>query len=412
LSFRADRGLLGSVCLAQGMTVPMNANPPIMKQVNEATGLEDFRDVHLLHVVRQYAPMVGGLEDFVRNLAARQKGRFASVRVLTLDRLFIDPDRRLPEDVILDGIPVHRIPFYGSSRYPLAPAVFSSLGQSDLVHVHAVDFFFDALALAKPLHRRKLVATTHGGFFHTEEGRGFKKVWFNTMTRLSSRLYDGIACCSNNDLEMFRQLAPSRTRLIENGVDLSKFHDSAASVPQKRLVTIGRFSVNKRLDRTLDALQCLVRADPAWQLDIIGSPSDLSTDDLRDLIAARNLEDHVHLHLGLSDGAVRDVLGGSSIFVSASEYEGFGIALIEALSAGLIPVAQPNTAFRALAERHPMVHLADFADPEKVAGTIVHAMAELVRTPVTRQSAITSAGQHGWTAAAAEYDALYRSVLG
>ncbi|WP_209011992.1 glycosyltransferase family 4 protein [Roseibium aggregatum] len=390
----------------------MNANPPMMTHVEGAEGLEDFRDVHLLHVVRQYAPMVGGLEDFVRNLVARQKGRFASVRVLTLDRLFIDPDRRLPEDVILDGIPVHRIPFYGSSRYPVAPAVFSSLGEAGLIHVHAVDFFFDALALTKPFHRRKLVATTHGGFFHTEQSRGLKKVWLNTMTRLSSRFYDGIACCSENDLAMFRRLAPSRTRLIENGVDLSKFHDASAPAPEKRIVTIGRFSANKRLDRTLDALQYLVRTDPAWQLDIIGSPSDLSVADLEDLTAARGLERHVHLHLGLSDEQVRDVLSASSIFVSASEYEGFGIALIEALSAGLIPVVQPNTAFRSLAERHPMVHLADFADPEQAAGTITHAMAELVRDPVTRQSAIVSAGQHGWTAAAAAYDALYRSVLG
>lgn len=389
----------------------MNASPPVRDKGKSAEPVHDFSNIRLLHVVRQYAPMVGGLEDFVRNLVARQKGRFASVQVLTLDRLFTHPDRRLPEDVIIDGIPVHRIPYYGSSRYPLAPAVFSSLGQSDLIHVHAVDFFFDALALAKPFHRRKLVATTHGGFFHTEQSVGFKKVWLNSMTRLSSRFYDGIACCSNNDLEMFRKLAPSRARLIENGVDLSKFHDASAFAPVKRLVTIGRFSANKRLDRTLDALQSLVRGDPTWQLDIIGSPSDLSATDLEELTAARGLTGHVHLHLGLSDAAVRDVLSRSSIFVSASEYEGFGIAMIEALSAGLMPVVQPNTAFRALAQRHPMVHLADFADPEQAAGTIAHVMAELERTPTLRMSAVVSAEQHAWSTTIGHYDELYMDAL-
>jgi alpha-1,3-mannosyltransferase len=389
----------------------MNASPPVQDQGKSAEPVQGFSNVRLLHVVRQYAPMVGGLEDFVRNLVARQKGRFASVRVLTLDRLFTHPDRHLPEDVIIDGIPVHRIPYYGSSRYPLAPRVFSSLGESDLIHVHAVDFFFDALALAKPFHRRKLVATTHGGFFHTEQSLGFKKVWLNTMTRLSSRSYDAIACCSNNDLEMFRKLAPSRARLIENGVDLSKFHDAAAPLPEKRLVTIGRFSANKRLDRTLDALHSLVRSDPAWQLDIIGSPSDLSAADLEELTAARDLKDHVHLHLGLSDAAVRDVLSRSSIFVSASEYEGFGIAMIEALSAGLMPVVQPNTAFRALAERHPMVHLADFAVPEQAAGTIAHVMAELERAPALRMSAVASAQQHAWSTTIGQYDELYVDAL-
>jgi len=389
----------------------MNASPPVRNQGKPAETEQGFSDVRLLHVVRQYAPMIGGLEDFVRNLVARQQGRFASVRVLTLDRLFIDPDRRLPEDVIIDGIPVHRIPFYGSSRYPVAPAVFSCLGEADLVHVHAVDFFFDALALARPFHRRRLVATTHGGFFHTDHGAGFKKVWFNTMTRLSSRFYDGIACCSENDLEMFRKLAPSSARLIENGVDLSKFREASAETPKKRIATIGRFSRNKRLDRVLDALKCLVRADAEWQLDIIGTASDLTAADIEQLARDRGIPEHVHIHLGLPDPAVREALSRCSLFLSASEYEGFGLALIEALGAGLIPIVHPNTAFRALAARHPMVHQVDFAEPEKVAGMISHAMAELERVPGLRMSAVASAQQHAWSATIGHYDALYADAL-
>lgn len=369
-------------------------------------------DLSVVHVVRQYAPMIGGLEDFVRQLVAQQKGRFASLKIITLDRLFTDPDHRLPGKDVIDGIEVVRIPYRGSSRYPLAPGVFSHLSGAGLVHVHAVDFFFDALAMARPFHRRKLVATTHGGFFHTSRHLALKKIWLNSMTRMSASLYDGIACCSQNDLALFQGIAPGKARLIENGVDLSKFREAASPVPEKRLLTLGRFSANKRLDRTLDALAFLVRTDPAWRLDIIGSPSDLSAEDLSSLIDARGLSGHVEVHLGIPDAAVRDVVSRCSLFVSASEYEGFGIAMIEALSAGLVPVVESNTAFRSLQDRHPMVHLADYSDPEKAAGTIAHAMAELVRVPSLRSAAIGSADQHSWQSTIRLYDRLYLDALG
>lgn len=370
-----------------------------------------FADINLVHVVRQYHPMIGGLEDFVRHLVARQRGRFRSLRIITLDRSFRYPGHKLPKEELIDGVAVHRIRYFGSSRYPVAPAVFRSLEDADLIHVHAVDFFFDALAIAKPFHRKKLVATTHGGFFHTEQNAGLKKLWLRAITRQTSRMYDGIACCSKNDLAIFEPLAPSKVRLIENGVDLSKFNAASSAVPVKRIVTIGRFSSNKRLDRTLDALQYLVRSDPDWQLEIIGSASDLSASDVEGLAEARGVGGHVRLHLGISDEAAREVLSGCSVFVSASEYEGFGIALIEALSAGLIPIVHANPAFRALAQRHSMVHLADFADPAKAAGLIVLAMAGLAEDPSSRSVAISSANQHSWSTAIGQYDQFYRDAL-
>ena len=389
----------------------MNAVPQIETEAAEPADEKAFADLHLVHVVRQYAPMVGGLEDFVRNLAANQMGRFASIKVLTLDRLFTDLENNLPEQAVVDGIPVQRIPFRGSTRYPFAPSVFSKLQGADLVHVHAIDFFFDGLALTKPFHRKKLVATTHGGFFHTDKNSGLKKVWLNTMTRLSSQMYDVIACCSDNDLEMFRQIAPSKVRLIENGVDLSKFGGASSPTPQKRLVTIGRFSANKRLDRIFDAVQCLVRSDPQWQVDIVGSPSDLTASDLNKLITDRDLSGHAHVHLGLSDPGVRKILANCSFFVSASEYEGFGIALIEGLSAGLIPIVQPNTAYQSLSKHHAMVHLADFSNPDSAAETINRAWEDLIRTPSLRSSAISSADQHSWATTKTHYDRLYLDAL-
>ena len=367
----------------------------------------NFEAISLVHVVRQYKPMIGGLEDFVHQLVAHQKGRFGNLKVVTLDRLFIEPDKILPHRERIDGVEICRIPFRGSSRYPIAPGVFSQLAGADLVHVHAVDFFFDALAWSSPFHRKPLVATTHGGFFHTQALQGVKKIWMNSVTRLSASRYRGIACCSDSDLAMFRKITPSKARLIENGVNLDKFQDAASKEPAKRLITIGRFSANKRLERLLDVMTHL----GGWHLDIVGGPSDISADELEEQVRARGLAGQVAIHVNVSDAEIRSIMSGCSFFVSASEYEGFGIAMIEGLSAGLVPIVEPNQAFRSLAQKHPMVLLASFSDPADTANKILSAWNQRVESPDIRARSVNSAAQHGWQATISQYDTLYREAL-
>ncbi|GGB48456.1 glycosyl transferase family 1 [Roseibium aquae] len=373
---------------------------------------EAFDGMRIVHVVRQFAPRVGGLEDMVRNLARSQLGRFASVEVVTLDRLFTMPDRRLPARETIDGIAVTRIPYSGLSRYPFAPQVFRHLAEADLVHVHGVDFFFDALALGRGLHGKPLVATTHGGFFHTQTFRRLKLLWLNTLTRLSIRQYGVIACCGANDFKIFQPIAGSRCRLIENGVDIAKFAGASPEKPVKGIVSIGRFSVNKRLDRLLDAMACLTAQDPDWHLHIVGAPADLTAADLHREIAARELANHVSVHAGASTEHVRDLLSRVSVFASASEYEGFGLAAIEALSAGLPTVVHPNASFSDLARRHDAMHLVDYSCPQEAAAAITRVFGALSGQPSLRDEAMRSARQHDWRQASAAYEDLYREVLG
>src|SRR5690349_11548212 len=128
--------------------------------------------MRVLHVVRQFHPSIGGLESVVAGLAGEQRRNGIAAEVLTLDRLFHDPTRRrLPATDQVGDIPIRRIPFAGSRRYPLAAPVLRHLRGFDLVHVHGVDFFSDFLAATQPLHKRPLVLSTHGGFFHTSFAR-------------------------------------------------------------------------------------------------------------------------------------------------------------------------------------------------------------------------------------------------
>ncbi|XBY43373.1 glycosyltransferase family 4 protein [Methyloraptor flagellatus] len=376
-----------------------------------AAAVASDRPLRIVHVVRQYLPNRGGLEDVVAHLAREQLKAGWPVRIVTLDRLFRAPEVRLPAREVIDGIPVERIPWRGSSRYPFAPGVFRHLADADLVHVHAVDFFYDWLAFGRLLHGKPTVATTHGGFFHTVAHSRLKKLWFNGPTRLSTRLHDAVVACSASDAMTFAPLG-GRIVTIENGVDLSKFADAASATPVRTMVTIGRFSDNKRLDRLIATTAALVRRDPAWRLVICGAESDWTVARLGVLVREHGIETAVSIETGLDDAALAGRIATASLFVSASTYEGFGLALIEAMSAGLSPVVFPNASFRALAARHPTIALADYEDPAAAADAIETVFARLAADPAgMRAAAIAETVSYGWPRVAAEYAALYRSVL-
>ncbi|MBO3758133.1 glycosyltransferase family 4 protein [Ciceribacter sp. L1K22] len=367
----------------------------------------------VVQVVRQYAPARGGLEDVVANLAASLPAQGFRTRVVTCDRLFSDPDRTLPPREILDGVEVVRIPWYGSRRYPVAPSIVGEIGDADLIHVHAVDFFFDALAWSRPFHGKPMVATTHGGFFHTPKYRTIKELWFRTVTRMSAFAYQSLVCCSQSDLDLFRKIAPRRSMLVENGVDIQKFAVGRPDQPARRLATIGRFSVNKRLDRLLDTMRSLVAMNDDWRLDIIGSPSDLSPEDINALIASRGLTDHIAVHLSPENERIRELLARASIFVSASDYEGFGLVAVEAMAAGLLPVLHPNAAYRSFSDKHPDITLADFSQPEDAASRIGATFERLSVAPdEVRATLKAEAAMYSWDGVAAKYAGVYRAALG
>ncbi|QFY61714.1 glycosyltransferase family 4 protein [Rhizobium grahamii] len=366
----------------------------------------------IVHVIRQFLPNRGGLEDVVSNLAKHTLKRGYRVRVVTLDSLFTTPDSKLPAHEFINGTEVVRIPWSGSTRYPIAPQVFRHLSDADLIHVHAIDFFYDALAWGRPLHRKPMVVTTHGGFFHTPNYASLKKVWFQTITRLSAMAYDKVIGCSMSDLRQFSKIAPSRTIVIENGADIGKFADRASRIPRRRIVTIGRFSANKRLDNLLTTLAALRTRSEDWHLDIVGVEYDLSRNELVDQAKKLGIETAITIHVSPENDAIRQIISGASIFASASAYEGFGLVALEAMSAGLLPVLNANEAYKTLADRHEQISVTDFSDAATAADALDAAFERLhANAPAIRAQLLKEAGDYSWDVVADRYISVYEQLI-
>lgn len=370
--------------------------------------------MRIAHVVRQYHPSVGGMEDVVHHIARHQLEAGHQPTVVTLDRVFRERACPLPPREELDGIPVRRLPFSGSSRYPLCPQVLGPLREAELIHVHGVDFFFDYLAATRWIHCRPMVASTHGGFFHTRFAARLKRAFFNTVTRGSAHAYRRIIATSESDGAIFSAIvARERLAVIENGVNVAKFRGRAAPTPTPTptLIYFGRWAQNKGLPAALELVAALRALDPAWRLIVAGREFDYDRAQLAALVAASGQAEAVELVANPDDAELAALIGRASYFVCLSRHEGFGLAAVEALSAGLVPVLSDIPPFRALLEQADLGVLVAPGHEEAGAARLaaLHREAGAAHLAL-RERAMGFAARYEWPRVAERYLRVYREL--
>ena len=119
---------------------------------------------------------------------------------------------------------------------------------------------------------------------------------------------------------------------IPNGIEIPHSYKQDISLaPWYSLIFVGRITPQKGLPYLLCALQELIHAGAPVRLTIIGAGIDL--DNLKR--TAKDVESHVTFLGEVPNGRITDHLLGHDIFVLPSLYEGFGVAVVEAMAAGL-----------------------------------------------------------------------------
>lgn len=364
----------------------------------------------ILHVVRQFYPCIGGIENFVHGLAKEQVKRGNVVKVLTLNRSFLD-GKTLPDEEAVDGIMIKRIPYIGSKRYPIALSCIRYLDGFDIVNIHCVDFFVDYLVLLKPFHKKKIVLHTHGGFFHTDWLARVKKVYFNIITRMVLRGCDRIIACSNSDYELFSGISRNIIR-IDNGVDIDRYAKVKKNIENGTLLYIGRIDENKRIDNLIKVAAYLKMAGQKVRLRIVGADWRSLKPKFLALMGKMGIENEVTFLGQLSDEALLRELSKAHLFVSASEYEGFGISVIEAMASGTICVLNSIPSFKEFMVDSQNGFIADYDGTEGAALVIkkalamppddYYAMAEKAKEFVSRYS---------WGKVAVKISRVYKEVL-
>jgi len=376
--------------------------------------MQNDKSLNIIHVTRQFSPGVGGLENFVKDLALKQVDEGHHVRTVSLDRIFNSKiPSPLPDVDNHRGIQIRRIPFFGTKRYPIAPTVLNYLDDADIVHVHAIDFFCDYLSFTRLLHRKKLVLTTHGGFFHTSFMQVFKRLYFETITRMTLTGYRAVIACSAEDARVFRQVRKEGVVEIQNAVDISKFA-GVSERSGKTIIYFGRLAPNKGLITTLQWFAHFLKSQTGWDLIIAGQPMGVELAELQAEIEKQGIVGSVTIVESPSDEELSALISRSKLFVSASTYEGFGLAAVEAASAGLYPLLSSIPPYHAIVERLGYGTLFDFTDPHSWDDGEFRLMSDLKKfeNSATEEGIQSAVSSFAWKDVADKYERTYREVLG
>lgn len=165
---------------------------------------------------------------------------------------------------------------------------------------------------------------------------------------------DDIKKCLINDWGVFA----SKINITRIGIDTEIFYPDDNKRAEmirnfhlnndtKIFLAVNRFHKQKRIDRLLGAFLLLLKKGPSADLLIIGN-GELMPDYKRRVEANPLLRDHVHF-LGHCDN-VQNYLQGADYLLLASDWEGLGLVILEAMACGAIPIVTDSYGPRFLKE--------------------------------------------------------------
>ncbi|MFF0489923.1 glycosyltransferase [Nocardia sp. NPDC004068] len=228
----------------------------------------------------------------------------------------------------------------------------------------------------------------------------------DVANRRTAASYDYVVCTTEFAREEFQRIDAPNVALVPLGVDLEMFsparHDgrlrSELGGEYPLLVHCGRLSVEKRVDRSIEAVDALRREGLDARLVVVGDgPRRESLQRLaRGLAPLRDGRPAVHF-TGFVDDRTRvaTLLASADVSLAPGPHETFGLAALEALAAGTPVVASRSSALAdivtadcgAVAANHP--------------SAFAHAVTDVLARPLSqrRRAARTRAEQFPWRAA-------------
>lgn len=132
-----------------------------------------------------------------------------------------------------------------------------------------------------------------------------------------------------------RELWESKKNIIVIPNFITNIPHNIATCKNKQCIAIGRLDYQKGFDLLIEAWSIIHKQAPDWTLNIFGDGN--KKDELTQLINKKNLQNVIKLKHASKD--IDKEFLKSSIFLFSSRFEGFGMALLEALSYGLPAVS-------------------------------------------------------------------------
>ncbi|MEE9323674.1 MAG: glycosyltransferase family 4 protein [Candidatus Aenigmarchaeota archaeon] len=325
--------------------------------------------MNILHVYGHFYPCIGGVENQIENLCLNLISLGHTSDVCCLNTC-ADLKEKLDSYEKYKGINIYRIPYKDFKYYKIAPKVLKIVKKYDVIHVHGLGFFVDYLASMKRFHKKPLILSTHGGIFHTKKLMLLKNLYFYFWSKHKLKNVDRIIAVSKNDEKLFSRICKNII-FIPDGIDFETYSRIKRTPEKNTLLFIGRLSPNKRIDRLLSVILILKDKIPGIKLYIVGKDWKGHEKILKETVKRKNLEKNIIFTGGVSENGKLDYLKKAGLFVSASEYEGFGVSVLEAMAAGVPVIVNDIDSFRNFVRNGENGFIIDYSNPEKAADIIL-----------------------------------------
>jgi glycosyltransferase involved in cell wall biosynthesis len=207
-----------------------------------------------------------------------------------------------------------------------------------------------------------------------------------------------LVCCDSesarSDLETFFPAARGRTRVIHLGHDAERFRNAELTGTNgtgKRIAMIGDIEPRKNQAGVLRAARHIAAAHPDERITLVLIGRPRTPDPLAFLAREAGRFVHIERTGYVDDDALPTLLSGCDCFVYPSLWEGFGIPVLEAMSAGVVVVCSDLASLPEVAGPHALY--CDPYDPRSIAAAVNRALA----VPAAERDARVSAARD-WSA--------------
>ena len=298
----------------------------------------------------RYPPAPGGAETVVKAYSEGLRDLGHEVEVITTDLYTETPfvKKEMPSEV--NGINVTRHKAYtvsGEAHYVLAPGMVQSFlsKNADIIHTHSYGYFQNHAGwIRERFQSTPWVITPH---FHPSwsmwggsKRKTLREFYDNVIGKGTMETADLITCVSKHERDMLVSeigISEDNIKIIYNGINWADWQDlpdklifrkQYPNISDKFVLFAGRLATNKGLSDLISAMNLVNKES----VDLVITGADMG---LGKQLEKEASEKGVRMHrLGhIDDETYRSVLAAAELLVLPSEYEAFGIVLLEAAAA-------------------------------------------------------------------------------
>ena len=363
----------------------------------------------IAHVVARYPPGLGGMEQCVQSLARKQYEFGGQVSVLTSDR---GANERQRED---EPFAVSRLRSINVANTPIIPTLLLRLlrlERGSIMHVHiSCAYTPEMVWIAARLTGNPYLAHVHLDVLPSGRAGSLLAPYKRHLLRRVLRDADAVIVPTDDYQELISDkyaIPRERVIVIRNGTGhtvADRPKSLGGEGAKRRLLFVGRLSVQKNIPLMLEAIAVYVRKHgDDVRLRIVGD-GELKPA-IQSQIERLGLGDIVILDGSLHGVEIQSVYEDSDLLLLTSTNESFGVVLVEAMTKG-VPIVSVNIpAVRNVVTTGVNGLLTDPA-PEALADAIHTLLLDrALYSAISRNNLAKSRG-YGWAAITEEITAVY-----